>query len=244
MKKIVTMFLSFILSLAMLLPMGCKKFDVSVSGTEKESPSVSSTEDSEKEKSSTAGDISADTTGNGSENESSSDTSEISSDNTSDGDNSSENDSSDSGTANEDSSNTEETENRFYTLSEIYESGEISRQELLSIIYYRNDGIPDFNEEQYPEDFVPTPKDPEELDESIVQEIANAYTEQLLKEDAELYAGVEVILRYYGTYRDYICIGMILLIPDVAFGDMSWKETIDGLSYWVTADFIVIIYKK
>ena len=192
MKKVITIFLLFILSLAMLLPIGCKKFDVSVSGTEKESPSVSS-----------------------------------------------EYDTSNDGTTNDE--NTEE--NRFYTLSEIYESGEISRQELLSVIYYHNGGIPAFNEDQYPEDFVPTPKDPEELDESIVQGIVNTYTDLLLKENAKFYAGVEAEIKYYGTYGDYICVCIFIETPEGGFGASAWKETIDGVLYWESATFKVLFYK-
>ncbi|MBP5308888.1 MAG: hypothetical protein J6Z34_07120, partial [Clostridia bacterium] len=55
-------------------------------------------------------------------------------------------------------------EGEFYPLNEVYENGEISRQDLLSIIYHYHGEIIEKNKEQYPEDFFPTPKDPEELD--------------------------------------------------------------------------------
>ena len=131
----------------------------------------------------------------------------------------------------------------FYDLNEVYENGEITRQNLLSIIYYINGGIIEENKEQYPEDFVPISKEPEELDESTVQEIGNAYKNQLKKENKKLYADVRTEVKYYGTYKDYICVGIRIEIPGVSFGTVDWKITVDGISYWESATFKVLFYK-
>ncbi|MBP5308348.1 MAG: hypothetical protein J6Z34_04340 [Clostridia bacterium] len=139
----------------------------------------------------------------------------------------------------------ENYEKKFYTLDEVYENGEITRQNLLSIIYYINGGIIEENKEQYPEDFVPTPKDPEELDENTERAIENAYNNQLKKENKKLYADVIIEeVRYYGTYNDYICVGIRIEIPGVSFGDVVFQETIDGVSYWRTPTFNVFLYKE
>ena len=95
---------------------------------------------------------------------------------------------------------------RFYYLKELYESGEITRQDLLTIAYYANDGISAQNAEQYPEDFVPTPKDPETLDENEIAAIENALSELLSEEnggeiEAEFYA-------YHGKYGEYLAVSL------------------------------------
>ncbi len=58
----------------------------------------------------------------------------------------------------------------FYTAAEVYSDGKLTKNELLSLAYYVNfDSIIDENKEQYPQDFVPLPKEPKELDEAIVE---------------------------------------------------------------------------
>ena len=72
-------------------------------------------------------------------------------------------------------------EYEFYTVKELYDSGEISRQDLLTIAYYVNHGSIEQNAEKYPEDFVPTPKTPAELDESKPKNVAKAFKDYIDK---------------------------------------------------------------
>ena len=127
----------------------------------------------------------------------------------------------------------------FYSLKEVYESNEITRQDLLSIVYYIYGMISD----EYPEDFVPTPKDPEELDDNIKRVIENAYKNELKKQDEKQYSDAIVEAKYYGTYNDYICVGINFGVPGVAYTAVAWKVTIDGISYWQTPTFKVLLYK-
>lgn len=132
----------------------------------------------------------------------------------------------------------------FYVISEVYESNEITRQDLLSIVYYIYGMVIDDNKDEYPEVFVPTPKDPEKLDENTERAIGYTYKYQLKKADEKLYSDVIIKeVRYYGTYNDYICVGIKTEIPGVDYGDEVFQETIDGVSYWQTPNFKVLFYK-
>ena len=52
---------------------------------------------------------------------------------------------------NEDEADEDEVYGELYTLQEAYDNGYISRQDLLSIAYYNNSGIPKENEGQWGE---------------------------------------------------------------------------------------------
>ena len=131
----------------------------------------------------------------------------------------------------------------FYVISEVYESNEITRQDLLSIVYYIYGRVIDDNKDEYPEDFVPTPKDPKKLDDNIKHVIENTYKYKLKKENEKLYSDAKIEAKYYGTYNDYICVGIKTEIPGVDYGDEVFQETIDGVSYWQTPNFKVLFYK-
>ena len=94
----------------------------------------------------------------------------------------------------------------FLTLSEVYESGDITRQDLLDIAYYNNCGITESNKTQYPEGYVPTPKNPEKLDDDTKQKIeadlVSANEEYRTHENIL----IAYVLYYYGTYGDYIAV--------------------------------------
>ena len=99
---------------------------------------------------------------------------------------------------------TEEVE--FYYLKEVYESGEITRQDLLSIAYYANDGITEANQAQYPSGFVPTPKNPQELSEKTITAIENSLSVYLSEGDND-----EVSAHFYGyhgQYGDYLVVSL------------------------------------
>ena len=137
-----------------------------------------------------------------------------------------------------------EIKGEFYSLKDVYENGEITRQDLLSIVYYANGGIIESNKNQYPEDFVSTPKNPEELDANTERIIKNTYKYLLKKENEKYYSDVIIEARYYGTYNDYICVGIKIEIPGVDHGAVALTETIiGGVSYFLDPNDKVILYK-
>ena len=131
----------------------------------------------------------------------------------------------------------ENYEKKFYTLDEVYENGEITRQNLLSIIYYINGGIIEENKEQYPEDFVPTPKDPEKLDEQTQNMIAKVYKNEWGYKNEWQHN-----VFYYGTYDDYIAVVVEVQEPNVAYPESIEFHTIDGVGYWWTYYYGKYIY--
>ena len=99
----------------------------------------------------------------------------------------------------------EEPEYEFYSLQELYHSGEISRQDLLTIAYYNNYGTTEKNEDKYPEDFVPTPKDPDSIEDSVIKKIDTDYTAKAREKLTENREDFFFSLRtYIGKYGDYI----------------------------------------
>ena len=128
----------------------------------------------------------------------------------------------------------------FYDLNEVYENGEISRQDLLSIIYHYHGNIIEENKEQYPEDFVPTPKDPEELDKKTEDIIAKAYKNKRGYKNKWKHS-----VFYYGTYGDYIAVVVQVQVPNVDYIEQIIYVTIDGVCYWTTPySGYIYMYKK
>ena len=62
----------------------------------------------------------------------------------------------------------------FYSLEEAYENGWLTRDDILSIAYYYNQGT-EGNEELMGESYAPEPMVPETLDEERVNQIKRTY---------------------------------------------------------------------
>ncbi len=125
----------------------------------------------------------------------------------------------------------------YATLEQAYADGKISRQDLLSIVYYWTSGTRDFGE-----DFVPTPKNPEELDSKTKEKIADAF----LKEKGLIgYAEIGVKYKdlihrivYLGTYNE-----LIVCVVDAHLPNHSTKHnfTIDGTKIDSYEDWYFIV---
>lgn len=102
-----------------------------------------------------------------------------------------------------------QTYGTFYTLEEAYEAGILTHDELMSIAYYHNGGTRG-NEAIMGEDYVPIPKDPQELSEETSWKICEtaAYNYRREYENAEASADDFKIIRYHGTYGDCVAIMM------------------------------------
>ena len=115
----------------------------------------------------------------------------------------------------------------LYDLNEVYENGGITRQDLLSILYYIYDLKIDENKDKYPEDFVPTPKNPSELDKKTQDAIARLYKQQNGYSQKYAYR-----LRYYGKYGEYFAFKISVLVPGADYSDYVEWITVGDVGYW------------
>ena len=115
-------------------------------------------------------------------------------------------------------------ERKIYLLDELYESGEISRQDLLTIAYYANDFYQtneiseEYKKAQYPENFVPTVKDRETLDDKTTDEIEKAFYDYVNYNYSGEVTGVKY-RGYFGKYGDYLAVSIRI--------NGGWYETRD-----------------
>lgn len=124
--------------------------------------------------------------------------------------------------------NDEKTEEgNFYTVTEAYEKGYLTREQVMSIAYYHNGGRSQ-NEEIMSEDYQPlpqTPKKPSEETDKFIKnsfynsEYWNQYSDSCTKED--------IFYTYYGTYDKAIVLKIGAGIE--AVGDVVWEENVDGI---------------
>ena len=125
----------------------------------------------------------------------------------------------------------------FYTLQEAYDNGYLTREDLMSIAYYKNGGRR-YNESIMPEDYAPIPKNPEELSESTSLRICSTAAADWNAEypDDDATAEDFWIDHYYGTYGNCVAVMMrdnlsettgvvwIGIVADVSFSYNSGKE--------------------
>ena len=115
----------------------------------------------------------------------------------------------------------------FYTVTEAYEKGYLTREQVMSIAYYHNGGNSK-NEDIMGEDYVPLPKAPGELssetENAIKQVHLNFYYED--NDYAEL-SGVRID-RYYGTYNGCV----VVMTSDDYSGTtgLEWIEEVADIS--------------
>ncbi len=97
----------------------------------------------------------------------------------------------------------------FYSLKEAYDSGYLTREDIMSIAYYHNGGI-QCNEDIMGEDYAPIPKVPSELSEETSKKIrstaAHGYNKQFSGRNAA--ADDFSIVEYCGTYGDCVVVMM------------------------------------
>lgn len=116
---------------------------------------------------------------------------------------------------------------KFYTVTEAYEKGYLTREQVMSIAYYHNGGR-SHNEEIMSENYQPlpqTPKKPSEETDKFIKnsfynsEYWNQYSDSCTKED--------IFYTYYGTYDKAIVLKIGAGIE--AVGDVVWEENVDGI---------------
>ena len=131
---------------------------------------------------------------------------------------------------------------KCYTIEEVkglYESGALTRQNLLDMAYNCNGGIIDENKELYPENYVPVLFDPDSFDNKIKEKIIKAIEDELEQKVAEIY--------YYGTYNDFILLRYTRSGIAITSEPGKVSSDIDGVAFTVFAYpeiARIVLYRK
>ena len=134
-------------------------------------------------------------------------------------------------------------------LDDAYELGYISDEDLPSMAYYFNGGREE-NEDLIPEDFVPQPKNPRELNEAIESEIKlGYYRKKYHKPDYEKdWMSSDLIIETYcGTYGNCIVVKFIdgmIGIPAVYPYDTDGTFYINGFCFPIHIPQFALVWRK
>lgn len=117
---------------------------------------------------------------------------------------------------------------KFYTVTEAYESGYLTREDVMSIAYYHNRGNYK-NEEIMGENFVPLPKTPETPSEETDKAIIDSFY------DSERWnqyncAKEDLVYLYYGIYGNAIVLKMGIEREPVYL--RAWEEKLDDVTIY------------
>jgi hypothetical protein len=136
---------------------------------------------------------------------------------------------------------TDEVEKKgdFYTLQEAYDQGLLTKDALESIAYYQNGGSDD-------ENFVPIPKNPEELSEETENAIKETRVYDIRNDSQEPIKKAKTddvsITQYYGTYNT--CVAVMLDEAYYAYDAALWDVTIGGIPFHYKDGNRIIIWKQ
>ncbi len=115
----------------------------------------------------------------------------------------------------------------FYTVTQAYEKGYLTREQVMSIAYYNNNGCRG-NEEIMVEDYQPLPKIPEELRKETDKAIINSfYNSQFWERYEEHFKKTDIFYEYFGTYDN--AIALKVSVNGEAVSLPMWEEKIDGV---------------
>lgn len=90
---------------------------------------------------------------------------------------------------------------KFYTLQEACEQGLLAEEDVKAIAFYH--GGREANADKFEEDYVPTPKNPEQIPAKIQNDIKSDYIYYFLKESKNAKESMIKIEEYYGSYNGY-----------------------------------------
>ena len=121
----------------------------------------------------------------------------------------------------------------FYTVTEAYEQGYLTREDVMSIAYYNNGGI-EHNEEAMDGYFKPLPISPEELsvktEKAIKQTHFNLHWKDRDLDELEKLIGGKLeitIEKYYGTYKG--CVAVMVTDTYSGYAGEVWYEEVDKI---------------
>lgn len=90
---------------------------------------------------------------------------------------------------------------KFYTLQEACEQGFLTEEDVKAIAFYH--GGREANADKFEEDYVPIPKNPEQIPAKIQNDIKSDYIYYFLKESKNAKESMIKIEEYYGSYNGY-----------------------------------------
>ena len=131
-------------------------------------------------------------------------------------------------------------EKKFYTVTEAYEEGLLTREQIMSIAYYHHEGTFS-NEEIMGEDYTPLPLTPEELPAETVK----ALLQDHIDED---YPGTQYTVSdfkidsYYGTYNG--CVAVMIGFVEGGFYASFTIEEIAGIKIGYGDSNCILIWKN
>lgn len=115
----------------------------------------------------------------------------------------------------------------FYTVTEAYEKGYITRDDVMSIAYYHNGGRAG-NESVMSEDYAPQSKTPEIPDAATDKAIKTSfYTSELWDSYKDYYSYEDITYGYFGTYGRALAIR--IGVKGEAVNDSVYLQEIDGI---------------
>ena len=114
----------------------------------------------------------------------------------------------------------------FCNLTDAYERGYLTREQVLSIAYYKNAGAED-NEELMGENFAPIPKNPEILPAKTLKSIKQTYYNLSRVDEPDMkLSGIRITV-YLGTYGNFVA---VMIYDDYsAYTTALWTEEVDGI---------------
>ena len=128
----------------------------------------------------------------------------------------------------------------FYTVTEAYENGYLTLEQVKSIAYYNNGGTI-WNEDIMGEDYVPLPKDPEKPSEETDTALINSFynSERWVKYE-NYFTKEDIRYGYFGTYGNAIAVK--IGVKGEAVSEVVWEEIIDGVTVYYRNEKRVLIW--
>ncbi len=130
---------------------------------------------------------------------------------------------------------------KFYTVTEAYESGYLTREQVMSIAYYHNGGR-EHNEDIMSESYQPLPKAPEKLSEVTDKAIRKNYLEIYLTQEEEATLSDVKLEEYNGTYND--CVAVMIEATYIGYPQSTHTEKIDGINIYYKDGNEIFIWRN
>ncbi len=135
------------------------------------------------------------------------------------------------------------SEGKIYRLREAYRAGYLTKEDLLSIAYYFNDGR-EGNEQFMAEDYAPVPKEPQELGAKTVRSIQKTHYNQIQHKPLFFSSSLKQVKieEYLGTYGENVVVYIHYAIDDPLF---ELDYIIDEVHFYeINPDDLLIWRKK
>lgn len=121
----------------------------------------------------------------------------------------------------------------FFTLQEACNQGFLTAEDVKAIAFYH--GGREANADKFEEDYVPTPKKPEQIPAKIQNNIKSDYIRCFLKNAKNANKSMITIEEYYGSYNGYYIVVINHSVP--GYGHHTGILTVEIMGYKFTYDW-------